>query len=70
MSYASGNSSMLIIFLIILAVILVIVLVVAGIGLTHRRQRGRTLANSTRYNDPSATKRENDLDQGANSITG
>ncbi len=67
MPSAAGNSSMLIIFLIILAVILVIVLVIAGIGLIHRRQRGRMLSNSTRYNDPSVMNRENDPDQGANS---
>jgi Flp pilus assembly protein TadB len=60
---------MLIIFLIVLAVILVIVLVVAVIGLRHRRQRGRTLANSTRYNDPAVTNRENYPDQGTNSMS-
>jgi hypothetical protein len=60
---------MLIIFLIILAVILVIVLVVAVIGLMHRRQRGRTLSNSTRYNDPSVTNRENQPDQRTGSIS-
>jgi hypothetical protein len=68
MPFAAGNSSMLIIFLIVLAVILVIVLVIAGIGLTHRHQSGRTLANSTRYNDPSVTNRENNSDMGASSI--
>ncbi len=64
MPSAAGNSSMLIIFLIILAVILVIVLVIAGIGLMRRSQRGRTLSNSTRYNDPSVMDRENDLRSG------
>jgi hypothetical protein len=59
MPNASGNNFALIIFLIVLAAIFVTVLIVAGIGLMHRRQRGRTLTNSARYDDSSAPRFEN-----------